>query len=48
VYGASIAQLATKMGQIMLTDQEIADKTPFADIEITGGVLAAEALKLFN
>jgi tRNA(Arg) A34 adenosine deaminase TadA len=48
VYGASIAQLATKMGQIMLTNQEIADKTPFADIEITGGVLAEEALKLFN
>ena len=29
VYGASIAQLATKMGQIMLTDAQIADKTPF-------------------
>jgi tRNA(Arg) A34 adenosine deaminase TadA len=47
VYGASIAELATKIGQIMVTDAEIAAKTPFADIEITGGVLAAEALKLF-
>ena len=48
VYGASIAQLATKMGQIMITDAEIADKTPFADIVLTGGVLAEESLKLFK
>jgi len=32
VYGASIAQLAAKIGQIMITDAEIADKAPFADI----------------
>jgi tRNA(Arg) A34 adenosine deaminase TadA len=48
VYGASIAQLATKIGQIMITDAEIADKTPFADIALTGGVLAEESLKLFK
>jgi guanine deaminase len=48
VYGASIGELATKIGQIMVTDQEIADKTPFAQIEITGGVLAKEALALFK
>jgi tRNA(Arg) A34 adenosine deaminase TadA len=48
VFGASIAELATKIGQIMVTDAEIADKTPFADIELTGGVLAAESLKLFK
>lgn len=48
VYGASIAQLATKMGQITITDAEIADKTPFADIALTGGVLAEESLKLFK
>jgi tRNA(adenine34) deaminase len=48
VYGASIAELATKIGQIMVTDTEIADKTPFADIAITGGVLAAESLALFK
>jgi tRNA(Arg) A34 adenosine deaminase TadA len=48
VYGASIAQLATKIGQIMVTDAEIADKTPFADIALTGGVLAEESLKLFK
>jgi tRNA(adenine34) deaminase len=48
VYGASIAQLATKIGQIMVTDQEIADKTPFAEISLTGGVLAEESLALFK
>ena len=48
VYGASIAQLATKIGQIMVTDAEIAAKTPFAEIALTGGVLAEESLKLFK
>jgi tRNA(adenine34) deaminase len=48
VYGASIAALAAKIGQIMITDAEIAAKTPFADISITGGVLAEEAIKLFK
>ena len=48
VYGASIAELATKIGQIMVTDAEIAAKTPFADITLTGGVLAEESLKLFK
>jgi tRNA(adenine34) deaminase len=48
VFGASIAQLATKMGQIMITDAEIAAKTPFAEIELTGGVLAEESLALFK
>ncbi len=48
VYGASIAELATKIGQIMITDQDIADKTPFAEINLTGGVLAEESLALFK
>ena len=48
VFGASIAELATKIGQIMITDTEIADKTPFAEIDITGGVLAADSLALFK
>ena len=48
VYGASVAALATKMGQIMITGADIADKTPFADIELTGGVLAEESLALFK
>lgn len=48
VFGASIEQLATKIVQIMITDQEIADKTPFAEISLTGGVLAEESLALFK
>lgn len=48
VYGASIAELATKIGQIMITDQEIADKTSFAEINLTGGVLAEDSLALFK
>ena len=48
VYGASIAEVATKIGQIMVTDTEIAAKTPFPDIAITRGVLADEAMKLFK
>ncbi len=48
VFGASIAQLATKMGQIMITGADIADKTSFADITLTGGVLAEDSLKLFK
>jgi tRNA(adenine34) deaminase len=48
VFGASIAQLAAKIGQLMVTDSEIAAKTPFHDIAITGGVLAKESLKLFK
>jgi tRNA(adenine34) deaminase len=48
VYGASIPQLATKIGQIMVTGAEIAERTPFADIAQTGGVLAEESLKLFK
>jgi tRNA(Arg) A34 adenosine deaminase TadA len=48
VYGASIAQLATKIGQIMMTNAEIAARMPFADITLSGGVLAEESLKLFE
>lgn len=48
VYGASIAELATKIGQIMVTDADIAAKTPFTDITLTGGVLANESLALFK
>jgi tRNA(Arg) A34 adenosine deaminase TadA len=48
VYGASIAQLATKIGQIMVTNSEIANETSFLDIAITGGVLADAAMKLFD
>jgi tRNA(adenine34) deaminase len=48
VFAASVPQLATKMGQIMLSSAEIAAKAPFAPISITGGVLADEAMALFK
>ena len=48
VYAASLAQLSARIGQIMISAVEIADKSPFAKIEITGGVLADQAIKLFR
>ena len=48
VYAASINQLSTKIGQIMISCTEVAKRTPFAEIGITGGVLADEALALFK
>ena len=47
VFAASVAQLATKIDQIMLSSAEHAAKAPFAPISITGGVLADEAIALF-
>jgi len=48
VFAASIDELATKIGQIMLTSRAVADAAPFASIALTGGVLSAEALALFS
>jgi tRNA(adenine34) deaminase len=48
VYAASLAQLATVIDQIMIPSAEVAEKTGFATIEVTGGVLAGEALRLFK
>jgi len=48
VFAASIAQLATRMDQIMVTSAELAAKASFAPIAITGGVLADEAMALFR
>ena len=47
VYAASVAQLATRIDQIMVSSAELAAKTKFAPIAITGGVLADEAMQLF-
>ncbi len=47
VYAASITQLSTALGQIDITAQQIADATPFADIEIVGGLLSGNAMRLF-
>jgi tRNA(Arg) A34 adenosine deaminase TadA len=48
VYAASMEQLATKIDQIMVPSAEVANKSPFVEIAITGGVLADEAMKLFR
>jgi len=48
VFAAAIAQLATKLGQIDITSQQMADATPFADIEIAGGLLSGNAMRLFD
>lgn len=48
VYAASIEQLSTRMGQIMLTSRTVAQHAPFSTTAITGGVLASEALALFD
>lgn len=47
VFAASVAQLATRIDQIMVSSAELAEKTKFAPIAITGGVLADEAMQLF-
>jgi len=48
VFAASLAQLATKIDQIMLSSADVASKTPFVPITIVGGVLAVEAMQLFT
>ena len=47
VYAASIPLLAARMNQIMIRSEDMA-KHSFAPIAITGGVLEAEAMALFN
>jgi tRNA(adenine34) deaminase len=47
VFAASIAQLATKIDQIMVSSAELAVKAPLAPIAITGSMLADEAIALF-
>jgi len=48
VFAASVQQLSTKLNQIMISSADLAAKAPFAPIEITGGVLANEAMALFK
>ena len=48
VFAASVAQLASKIDQIMLSSAEVAATAPFVPIKITGGVLADEAMALFK
>jgi tRNA(Arg) A34 adenosine deaminase TadA len=48
VYAASVAEIEHHMGQIRISCTEIAERSPFAKVQITGGILADEALKLFK
>ena len=48
VFAASVTQLATAIDQIMASSTDIAATAKFAPIAITGGVLADEAMALFN
>jgi tRNA(adenine34) deaminase len=48
VFAASLEQLATKIDQIMITSQAVADATSFSHLKITGGVLADDAMALFE
>jgi tRNA(adenine34) deaminase len=48
VYAASITQLATKIGQIDVGAHELANAASFTDIEITGGLLSGNAMRLFD
>ena len=45
---ASIEQLSTKIGQIMTPSASLAKAAPFHKIDITGGLMAKEALALFK
>jgi tRNA(adenine34) deaminase len=48
VFAASVEQLSAKISQIMVSSAELAAKTSFVPITITGGVLADEAMQLFK
>lgn len=47
VYAASITELSTRVGQIMTPSASLLAAASFSCMEITGGVLAGEALELF-
>jgi tRNA(adenine34) deaminase len=48
VFAASIKQLVTKINQVMVPCADIAANAPFASITIKAGILADEAMKLFD
>lgn len=48
VFAASVDQMATKIDQIMISSAALAEVAKFAPITITGGVLADEAMALFE
>lgn len=48
VFAASMDQLAARVGQIMLSADDVAARAAFAPIAISGGVASGEALRLFK
>jgi tRNA(adenine34) deaminase len=48
VFAASVPQIGARMNQIMITSAEVAARSSFDPITITGGVLADQAMQLFD
>lgn len=48
VFAAPIEELSTRMGQIRTSSQSILATASFADMNVEGGVLRAEALAMFS
>ncbi|MGR7994098.1 nucleoside deaminase [Xanthobacter sp. ZOL 2024] len=48
VFAANVEELAARIGQITISAKQVAERTPFARVELTGGVLSGEALALFD
>jgi tRNA(adenine34) deaminase len=48
VFAASVPQIGRLFDQVMITSDEVAARAKWDTIEITGGVLADEAVKLFG
>jgi tRNA(adenine34) deaminase len=48
VFAASVPQIGSHMNQIMITSAEVAARTKWDPIEITGGVFADEAMQLLG
>jgi hypothetical protein len=43
-----VSQIGAKMNQIMISSAEVAARSSFDPITITGGVLADQAVQLFD
>lgn len=48
VYAAPMEKVVTKVGWIEIPARYVADKTTFAKIEISGGLLSGNAMRLFD
>jgi tRNA(adenine34) deaminase len=48
VFAASVSQIGARMNQIMIASADVAANATFLPIKITGGVLADEAVWLFD